>query len=179
MPKKLGNIISSSLLTKLQISLGEQHVQLKSSISQVVTHRDVPLKSPHFWKGFATHVKVASYLLATFKLRSCSPPALLRALLSPQPISSRMRMQSLAISTQHRTPLVGSSCCHWAGRHSGLLQGMLTPPAQLGFLLLSQVLKPFLLLTVSALTPWRTKLATPSFLCGFGQPRDTVLISEM
>lgn len=32
-------------------------------------------------------------------------------------MSSRMRIQSLAISTQHRIPLVGNSCCHWAGRH--------------------------------------------------------------
>ena len=38
---------------------------------------------------------------------------------SPQPPANvyTMRIQSLAISTQHRIPLVGNSCCPWAGRH--------------------------------------------------------------
>lgn len=106
-PRRLGNILSFSLLTKLQISLGGQHVQLKPPFPRLSHVGDVPLKSPCFQKGFATHVKVAK--LPPFKLRSLPPQG------SPQPPANvyTVRVAEPSHFTQHRIPLVGNS---WLSR---------------------------------------------------------------
>lgn len=53
----LHDILYSSLITELQVSLGRQCAQIKTFIFQRGKCRDVPPRSPCFKKGVATHFK--------------------------------------------------------------------------------------------------------------------------